>query len=152
MSSSDPDFVAKGRNGQVELYPEKIAITRKGIVAKLSHWGSGRKELRFDDITGIQFKSAGWAFNGYIQFGQSGYSESDGGSLEAANDENSVTFSRGQEADFEELKERIDQRRNHETGHQSNGNPAIQKLREQYAEGEIDRETFEERRSVLEDN
>jgi len=149
MSGGGPDYVAKGRNGQVELYPSKIAITRRGIIATLTHLGSGRKEIQLDDVSSVQLKSAG-VVNGYIQFGQTGYSESGGGSVDAANDENSVTFTSKQQHQFEELKSRIDQYRNQQSG-QGGADPALQKLREQYAEGEIDRQTFEERKSVLED-
>ncbi|WP_192498297.1 SHOCT domain-containing protein [Halorussus halophilus] len=150
-SNSDLVHEAKGANGQVELKQSKIIIKRKGMLAKLGHMGKGNKEIPISSITSIQFKDAGRVTNGYIQFGQSGYSESDGGAFDAANDENSVMFKRKQQEEFETLKEEIDDIR--ENGGDSGGrdtDPAIDALREKFATGEISKEEYEERLAVLE--
>ena len=149
---SDLVHEAEGANGQVELHESKIVIKRKGLLAKLGHMGKGDKEIPLSSITSIQFKDAGRLTNGYIQFGQSGYSESDGGAFDAANDENSVMFKRKQQDDFEELRERINELREQSSGVSSgsdDSDPAIEALREKYATGEISKEEYEERLEVL---
>lgn len=103
----DQNFVAKGTTGQVELYDNRIVISRKGLIAKANHWGSGQKEIRLRKITGIQIKKPGILTNGYIQFSQSEYSESDEGLIDATSDENSVTYPRKHHSDFKELRDRI---------------------------------------------
>lgn len=148
----EPLFVASGKNGQVELYESRIVITRKGVLGKLTHWGKGEKEIRTDDITGIQFKEPGLATAGYIQFGQSGYSEDDGGTFSAADDENSVTFKKKQLEDFETLRQKINDFRDSAGSASSDDeDSAIEALRKQYAEGEISKEEYEKRMSVLEE-
>lgn len=146
----EPVFTATGKNGKVELYDSKIVIKRKGLLTKVTHMGTGEKEIRINDITGIQFKDPSLATVGYIQFGQSGYSEDDGGTFSAASDENSVTFKRGQADEFEQLRERINQLRDeHDRPSTGAGDSAIEALREQFATGEISKEEYEERLDVL---
>jgi hypothetical protein len=104
-------FEVKGVNGQLRVTPHTVTIARKGALGFLTGGHRGEKEIRLDQISAVQFKAAGWATNGYIQFAFMGGSESKGGALDAAKDENAVMFSRKQEAEFRRAKELIDQYR-----------------------------------------
>lgn len=144
----DYNMVAKGKNGQVELHDNRIKITRKGFFSKLSHFGKGAKEIPLRNITSVQFKQAGLSV-GYIQFGQSGYSESKGGIFDATDDENTVTFTKKNEEDFEKLKEKINSNSTAEVKTNSNNETAVEKLKKRYAEGKIDKDEYEEMLSTL---
>jgi len=58
-------------------------------------------------ITSIQYKRPDFFSNGYLQVGFSGGDEAKRGILQAAQDENTVLFKRGQQAEFERLAEAI---------------------------------------------
>lgn len=149
---SEPILVAEGHDGQVKLFESKIVITRKGLTSKLTHWRSGEKEIPISNITGVQFKDAGRITTGYIQFGQSGYSEADG-AFDNAGDENTVHFKRKHQDDFDELRARIDELREQERsggGGGGGGDSAVETLKKEFAKGEISKEEYEERLEVLE--
>lgn len=149
---SKPIMEAKGNNGQVELYKDKIKIKRKGFVAKIAHFGKGSKEIPIENITSVQFKEAGYVTAGYIQFGQSGYSEDDGGVMSAAKDENSVNFNRGSGEEFKKLKEKINTLRNKSKDNSSKkDDTALETLKKRFAEGEISEEEYKRRKTILQD-
>lgn len=93
------DLEAKGRNGQVRFDGRFVTIDRKGVLARLSV-GKGEKRIPVAAITAVQWKKPGPMVNGFIQFTVAGGNErrSRFGSqtTDAARDENSVVFSRGQ--------------------------------------------------------
>jgi hypothetical protein len=103
------EFSANGVNGQVHIQGNKVLLTRKGLLSKLS-FGSSTKEILIKNITAIQMKDAGFT-NGYIQFVYSGSSESKGRVFSASQDENSVVFNTWQKKDFHKIKKMIDDRR-----------------------------------------
>lgn len=148
-SKNDVLMVAEGNTGQVELHEDKIKITRKGLMAKLNHWGKGTKEIRIENITSVQLKEPGMATAGFIQFGQSGYSESEGGVFSAAQDENSVNFQKRNKQEFIELREKIHDLRNKEKS-QGSGS-AMDKLKERFANGDITEEEFKRKKNILQD-
>lgn len=141
---------AKGNNGQIELHEDKIVLKRKGIVAKLQHFGKGNKEIPIEKISSVEFKQPGYLTAGYIQFGYSGSSEEDGGVFSAAQDENSVNFRRGQEKKFSELKERLNELRN-QKGSESNekSKSALENLKQKFVDGEISEEEFERKKDLI---
>lgn len=116
----------KGRNGQVRFDGQYVTIVRKGFLARTTV-GKGEKRLHVSQITAVQWKPAGWAVNGFIQFTVGGGNElrSTFGnqSSNAVGDENSVMFTRGQMREFERLRAAIDEAVVHQHAPQVTGNP-----------------------------
>jgi TM2 domain-containing membrane protein YozV len=149
-NSDNSIMEASGRNGQLTLYENKIRISRKGIVSTITNPFKGDKEIMLNDITSIQFREPGMATTGYIQIGQSGYSESDDGLFDATSDENSITFAKDALDDFQEIREEIDRRRTSDIGG-SGMDSGMEKLREKYANGEITEKEYKERKQILDE-
>lgn len=145
---------ATGANGKVTLYDDRLEITREGIgmIHKMQHGFKGDKEIPYDSITSIQLRKPSNLSRGYIQFGQSGFSESDDGLLDATGDENTVLFDKGDLSDFEELREKVRELKKGDV-EESTGSMdgALEKLRERYAEGDIDEEEYEQRKEILQE-
>ncbi|MGW2048609.1 DUF4429 domain-containing protein [Streptomyces sp. NPDC001858] len=103
---------AKGHNGQIVFDGQHVTITRKGILARTSV-GKGEKRWHISQISATQWKPAGAFINGFIQISAAGGNErrSTFGSQtrSAVQDENSVIFTRKQQAGFEQLRAAIDQ-------------------------------------------
>ncbi len=101
----------KGHNGTVTFDGSTVTITRTGFLARATV-GKGEKRIPLRHITAVQFKAAGWAVNGYIQFTLAGGVErrSTFGrqTTDAATDENSVVFTKAQLAEFEGLRTTIE--------------------------------------------
>jgi TM2 domain-containing membrane protein YozV len=160
--SDDSDTVSKpddaiiqieGSNGTVTLYDGRIEISREdiGMIHRMQHGFSGTKEIPLESITSIQLRKPSMATKGYVQFGQKGYTEDDDGLLDATSDENTVLFEKDSLAAFEELREKIREMTS-DSVQSTTGNMdgALEKLRERYANGEIDEGEYEERKEVLE--
>ncbi|MDL0144396.1 NINE protein [Halobacterium salinarum] len=145
---------ATGANGKVTLYDDRLEISREGIgmIHKMQHGFKGDKEIPYDSITSIQLRKPSNLSRGYIQFGQSGFSESDDGLLDATGDENTVLFDKGDLSDFEELREKVRELKKGDV-EESTGSMdgALEKLRERYAEGDIDEEEYEQRKEILQE-
>jgi len=156
-SSHAPDdalLVAEGSNGQVILFETKIRISRDDIgLHKINHLGSGDKEIRLENITSVQLKKPSTLTKGYIQFGQSGYSESDDGTLDAASDENSVLFAKDSLAQFVELRSEIERLRNQDQSSSSGGGTdpteQLKNITELHEQGILTDEEFEEKKQSL---
>jgi len=103
MESQKPRLSLKGSNGQIELYEHFLLITRKGLTGFLTHGFDGAKIIFLKALTGIQFKSAGKATKGYIQFVFQGSQESKGGLKAAVSDENTVLFTEKEATLFTQL-------------------------------------------------
>lgn len=151
----DAEMAVAGVNGTVTLYSDRLEISREGIgmAHKLQHGFKGDKEIALDSITSVQLRKPTSRTRGYIQFGQSGYSESDDGILDAVSDENTVLFNKGALPLFEDLRAAV---REHKNGNveatTSTMDGAMEKLRERYASGDIDEEEYEKRKKVLQDD
>jgi TM2 domain-containing membrane protein YozV len=145
---------ATGANGKVTLYDDRLEISREGIgmIHKMQHGFKGDKEMPYDSITSIQLRKPSNLSRGYIQFGQSGFSESDDGLLDATGDENTVLFDKGDLSDFEELRQKVRKLKKGDV-EESTGSMdgALEKLRERYAEGDIDEEEYEQRKEILQE-
>lgn len=145
---------AEGASGHVILFNNKIRILRENIslVQKMNHLTAGEKEIPLENITSIQFREPGAATKGYIQFGQSGYDESDDGLFDAADDENSVMFVHEQTDDFKKLRRKIEELKSESVEQDTKSiDDAMQTLRQKYAEGEISEEEYEKRKDVLQE-
>ncbi len=99
---------AKGHNGQIEVYENKIIIKRKGLLAFATQGFKGEKEIFINQISSVQLKKASMLINGYIQFTFMGGKEAKGGLFQAGSDENSVLFRVSQQKDFEKVKSAIE--------------------------------------------
>ena len=107
-----PLFVAHGVNGQLAVYPDRVILARKGLNALMSQGlGRGDKEISLRTLSAIQWRNAGLATLGYIQFTFMGASDLRGGIMAAQQDENSVTFNRKQQKEFEQARALIDRQR-----------------------------------------
>lgn len=151
----DAVMLVEGVNGQVTLYEDRLEISREDIGAlhKLQQGFKGDKELPLSSITSVQLRKPSKVTRGYIQLGQTGYSESDDGLMDATSDENTVLFDTGSLAEFQELREKIRELSKQDVESSTGSmDDAMQKLRERYANGEISEEEYEKRREVLETN
>ncbi|MCM1338918.1 MAG: hypothetical protein NC191_04545 [Muribaculaceae bacterium] len=96
-----------GVNGQITMSFSKVDITRKGLKAFMCHGFDGTKTIFLRKLTALQFKEAGNATNGYIQFIFPGSMEDKSGLWGASKDENTVLFNKEQQPQFEELRDII---------------------------------------------
>lgn len=84
---------------------------RKGFNARIQV-GKGEKRLPISTIAGVQWKPAGAIMEGFIQFSVPGGTERrsslGSASKSARQDENSVTFTKSQQADFEAVRALIE--------------------------------------------
>jgi hypothetical protein len=101
----------KGHSGQIQFDGQYVTITRKGFFARATI-GKGEKRLHISQVSAVQWKPAGPLVNGFIQFTVPGGNErrSSFGSqtTSAAQDENSVIFTKKQQPEFEKLRAAID--------------------------------------------
>ena len=88
--------IAKGRNGSIELYEDKVTIKRKSALAFLTQ------------VSAVQFKNAGIMTSGYLQLTVTGGNESRGGLFAGVNDENTVMFLKKNQPEFIKIKKDIE--------------------------------------------
>ena len=102
----------KGWTGQVAFDGDFVTIDRKGFLARTSI-GKGQKRIPLGSISAVQWKPAGPVVNGFIEFtvpgGNEGRSRFGAQTTDAAHNENSVVFTRGQMPAFEHLRAVIEQ-------------------------------------------
>jgi hypothetical protein len=104
-----PVLVLHGVNGQVEVYPNKVRIRRKGVLSKLTQGlFAGEKDIYFQEIGSILVKRAGLMTRGYISFAPLGAVERRKGLLGTTHDENAVRFRRNQSAVVEDIRRYIE--------------------------------------------
>ncbi|WP_435334381.1 NINE protein [Haloarchaeobius sp. TZWWS8] len=142
----------KGVNGKVTLYDDRLEISREGIgmLHKMQHGFKGDKEIPYESITSIQLRKPSSVTRGYIQFGQSGFSESDDGLLDATSDENTVLFEKESLSGFQELRSKVrDLKKGDVKESTGSMDGAMETLRKRYAEGDIDEEEYNKRKDIL---
>lgn len=93
-----------GKNGEIELYKDKVIIDRKRSSDYFFKGLRGKTSLVIDQIASVRFKKAGFLTNGYIRV------DIKGGLLQAIRDENTIIFNRAQNQDFKEIKNMIEER------------------------------------------
>jgi len=103
----DALMIAKGVDGLVELFDDKIKINRKGF-SSLNRVLPGDNEFLISQITFIEFKKAGAVINGYIQFAFVGSSATEDSGSEKVQLEDSVMFVARQQLGFEELRVEVE--------------------------------------------
>ncbi|MDQ3756505.1 MAG: DUF4429 domain-containing protein [Actinomycetota bacterium] len=109
-------LTGKGVNGQVEVDGEWITIRRKGAMAKMSQGLKGDKRIPIANVQAVQFKKAGLT-NGYLQFTLAGGVESRGGVFDATKDENTVMFTGRHKAEFEAIRDYVEDSITRRLGH-----------------------------------
>lgn len=143
---------AKGVNGQIDLFRDKIVIRRKGFRAFMTQGLKGEKDIYLSRISSVQYKKPGLVTNGYLQFTFSGGKETKGGLFDATRDENTVMFTKAQQAAFGALKERIETGLNTPAAQPvtSSGLDDLEKLASLRDKGIITAEDFEtKKRQIL---
>jgi hypothetical protein len=105
------DFSVKGHNGQIKFDGETVSITREGFFGRVGQ-GRSTKNLPIRSIGAVQFKPATALMNGYLQFSVQGEVSQRNNQLgsrvgNAAKDENSVIFTKKQQAEFQELSDAL---------------------------------------------
>lgn len=104
-------ITAKGQSGTLAFDGTFVTISRTGL-ARMTV-GKGDKRIPIASVSGVDWKPAGMLVNGYIQITMPGGIErrSRAGSrtFDAAKDENSVVFTKGQQAQFEQVRQAIEQ-------------------------------------------
>lgn len=151
-----PEILIKfeGKNGQIDLYKDKLIIRREGFWAALGHgFTKGDKTIYLNQITGIQLKLGGLLV-GYIQFTLPGGIENKKGALSATEDENSVTFMPASNDLAIKLKEKIEELKNKSTQAttiiaQSSSADEIRKFKQLLDEGIITKDEFEKKKREL---
>ncbi|BBB00585.1 hypothetical protein RVR_10584 [Actinacidiphila reveromycinica] len=102
----------KGVNGQAEFDGQYLTIRRNGGVARRTI-GKGEKRLHISQISAVQWKPAGALFGGFIQFTIPGGVEKRSSfgtqTRTAAQDENSIVFTKKQQPHFERLRAALDE-------------------------------------------
>jgi hypothetical protein len=101
------ELFAKGYNGQVRLEGDWLTIERKGL-GRIGH-SKGDRRIPLASITAVQLRPAGRLANGFIRFSVPGSPEARGGLQNATKDENAVVFTRGHAAEFESLREAVEE-------------------------------------------
>ena len=148
----DPLKIAKGINGQLELFENKIIIKRKGIMAFATQGLKGNKEIFINQISSTQLKKAGNFTNGYIQFAFLGGQESKGGLFNATMDENTVMFRKNKNQEFEEIKEMIEKKiadNQKGSNNKSDSLDDLEKLKELKDKGIITEEEFNKKKKQI---
>lgn len=146
-----PELQAKGVNGRIELFANKICIRRKGVLGFLTQGLKGDKEIMISSITSVQFKKAGMLTNGYIQFAFMGGKEAKEGIFQAVTDENTVMFNMKQQPDFERIKHELAKRLQAKTAllTASSGADEIAKLADLREKGILTEEEFQQKKKQI---
>ncbi|MBQ9803025.1 MAG: SHOCT domain-containing protein [Clostridia bacterium] len=93
----------------LHVFEDRVVIQHKGVLNFFAMGIKGDKTLYYSDITSVQFKKPGITA-GHIQFSIPGGVEGSGGVMDAASDENTITFNGNAEtiAYAEEMVKYID--------------------------------------------
>lgn len=143
-------------NGTLELDEDYVIIKRKGVMSFMSQGLKGDKRIPYENITAVQFKTANWVTNGYIQFSMLGAIDSKAGIMNATKDENTIMFTKGQQKDMENLKAKIEAKIKELKNKNSNtvvqevsGADEILKFKELMDQGIISNEQFELKKNEI---
>jgi hypothetical protein len=147
-------FRLDGVNGQLELYPDKLIIKRKGVLAKVTQgFFKGDKTIYLRQISSIQVKPGTAFTNGYIQFTLAGGNENTKGLFNATQDENTVMFAKKHNQLVEQIKAKIEELQNTATVAgtpvQASAAEEIKKFKELLDQGIITQEEFDKKKKQL---
>ncbi len=86
------ELFVKGINGQMWVNRERVLISKKGVLSTLL-FGKGKEHvIKLSKIQKVNFQSAGWSCNGFLQFQVEGNDEKNIDILQARKDENTLVF------------------------------------------------------------
>ena len=86
------ELFVKGINGQIWVNRERVLISKKGVLSTLL-FGKGKEHIiELFNIQKVNFQSAGWSCNGFLQFQVKGSDEKNIDILKARKDENALVF------------------------------------------------------------
>ena len=105
---------ARGKNGQVHLFEDRVLITRQGFVSAIFYGFRGEKEILISEITSIGWKEPG-LMPGYIHFeyvgGQAPVRTGLFADDSIGDNENAVLFTEDHQIDFEEFRKLLEEKR-----------------------------------------
>ncbi len=152
--TQQPMRILKGSNGEVELFSDKVILTRSGFRAKMFFGFTnpkGDKTIYFNHIAAIQVKKPSLTC-GYIKFTVPGDIEGYGGAFDALKNENAVTFSAEKEYEIAlDIKTKIENTKTPTvTGTKSLSDAdEIRKFKQLLDEGVLSNEEFERKKKQL---
>ena len=85
-------YFMKGVQDELVVYPDKLTISPKGVLAFFNKGISGTKTIYYKNITGVEFREAGDVFSGFMTFTIPGAVEKNSGIFKATKDENTFMF------------------------------------------------------------
>jgi hypothetical protein len=91
----------------LEVYPDKLTITPKGVLAFFNKGRKGARSIPFTSITAIKFKRPANFTNGYIQFILSNEMGNRRETIDLSRDENTVLFVAKDEIAMQDIKNYI---------------------------------------------
>lgn len=105
LSQHKTPLEAKGANGRIALFSDRLCITRGGIhaIGKKS-----KTEIPLNRIQSIRWQPAGTFKPGFLQFLLLEAKQPTGGAFSVARDQNAVTFTRQQQSAFEQIKGHVE--------------------------------------------
>ena len=139
-------------NGKYHVIVENgyLRWTSKGALNYLAKGSRGEKSIPIKSVTAVQIKPPRLTA-GYIQFAYSGASESKGGLLDTAKDENTITFSNKKELkQAKELKALIEslQHKEHPASPSSDADEIL-KYKQLMDDGILTQEEFDEKKKQI---
>lgn len=141
MNNEGVHLHVQGHHATLDVYDDYVVIERGGVMATLSFLEDvGSKEIPIEDITGVK------SFENRIRINQDGQPLSDSS---IKRDLNTIEKS---DTDAEVIRKVIRERKR-ALGADDGGDEedsALETLRQRFAEGEISKDEFEQKREMLE--
>lgn len=104
-------LTAKGAPGSGTLTIDDTSVMIKRTrMQSIGPKARGEKRIPITSIGAVQWRDANSVTSGYIQFTIAGAVERSGGVFKAANDENSVLFTKKQQPEFEAIRAHVEAR------------------------------------------
>lgn len=142
-------------NGKYEVVIKDnfISITTKGAMNAINKGLVGTKKIDMNNISAVQYKDPGLT-TGYLQFVLVGSQEIKGGVTAAVKDENTILFTKKEQAQILEIKECVEKFINEKNKRNSNGQTIstadeILKFKKLFDMGVISQEEFDKKKNEL---
>ena len=148
---NEPLYYFNGKNGQLEVYPDKVIIKRKGFMSKMTQgFFAGEKSIYIKQITGIKVKRGGLLTNGFIQFILAGNIEVRKGLVKETHDENTIFFAKKDNEVIDKIKLAVEElMTKSDSPHVVSSADEILKFKNLLDDGVITQEEFEEKKKQL---
>ena len=106
-------WFAKGVNGQITLFENRLRIERKGVLAFATYGFGGTREILISEMSSVEYRNAGSILSGYILFlyrGGRDVKSSVFSDDSITNNENAVMFIQESQPAFDALREMLNER------------------------------------------